>query len=100
MSTRLIVFMHCERTPAGLCVALEVRETRRRDSRSPLRCRSVPFSLTRGCKRVSSAVRNAPAVGGILPRPSRGLPGQLAKRALQFIVRHAIDFSASDEPTA
>jgi hypothetical protein len=29
-----------------------------------------------------------------------GLPGQLTKRTLQFIVRHAIDFSGSDEATA
>ena len=32
-------------------------------------------------------------------RPSRGLPGQLPKRTLHFIVRHAIDFSPSDEAT-
>jgi hypothetical protein len=33
-------------------------------------------------------------------RPSRGLHGQLPKRTLQLIARHAIDFSPSNEATA
>ena len=65
--------------------ALQVRALLARASLQP--------SFERGTKGASGLV-------GFRLCLSRGLPGQLAKRTLQFIVRHAIDFFPSDEATA